>query len=119
MVMLVRASWGNHEALWQYGGHQGARAPVPALRVPRCNHLSHECTSIPPGHLGHEVREMGLLLNGGLGKPPFRLTTGTLLTINKTPEAGVDPANDKQPGLIWGRQLGTGMRYVAPCLTEH
>ena len=30
-----------------------ARAPVPALRVSRCNHLYPECPSLHPGHLGH------------------------------------------------------------------
>ena len=37
----------------QGAGHQGARAPAPALGVLRRNHLHPKCPSVPPDHLGH------------------------------------------------------------------
>ena len=51
----VTNSGGNHEAVWQQAGYQGAWAPVLALGVPRCNHLHLKCSSVPPDHLGHVV----------------------------------------------------------------
>ena len=41
----------------QEAGHQGARAPAPALGVPRSSHLHTECSSVPPCHLGHQVTQ--------------------------------------------------------------
>ena len=33
-MVVVRESWGNHEAVWQEVGDKGVRVPVPALESP-------------------------------------------------------------------------------------
>ena len=64
MVMAVRASWVYLEAVLQKTGHQGARAPVPALKVPRCNHMHPECSSVSSDHIGNNsVESMKALEN--------------------------------------------------------